>query len=268
MTSGHTMRGGMLKPGAWNDLRGAISRVAPRLMLGIGPIAAALLSIHLLRSTGDMTDDFWNVRMWPWYLNDPTSVATNEYFLRGILFSAVLLIIWNTFVYGIYSFQRSNGVVHTLNFFMIVIAFYWLYHVYTGAFNPFVDDGAALTLFSLFFTADLLMWLHLRGEIKTWRPSGAHGSQAPPAAADPISVGKVEHTRRAAVAEQQTYFLQMTVVDAPVIFGILYALYLASHVFSPSVVSQVDTGAKAFDIGFRLGTLAMHLAISQFIFVG
>ena len=60
----------------------------------------------------------------------------------------------------------------------------------------------------------------------------------------------------------------MTVVDAPVIFGILYSLYLAGHFFSPSVVSQVDTGAKAFDIGFRLGTLAMHLAISQFIFVG
>ena len=88
--------------------------------------------------------------------------------------------IWNTFVYGIYSFQRSNGIVHTLNVFMIAIACYWLFHVYTGAFNPFVDDGAALTLFSLFFAADLLMWLHMRGEIKNSHLAGPDESYAPP----------------------------------------------------------------------------------------
>lgn len=240
---------------ALNDHIAAVMRWLADAVSAVGPIVATLLSIQLMHSTADGTGDLWNLRNWPWYMNDPSRVATNEYFLRGILFSAVLLILLNVAVYWIYSIDRANWTVVILAVPMVLVAAFWLYHIIEQPFNPLIDDGAALFLFGLFLVSDAVMWVQKGDEIR----------RLPEAPADPAA----SCDRHVAAAQQQTYLLQMAMVDLPVLFGIAYALYVWSNVSAHSVVNAVvDVNtAKAFDVGFRIGTLIMHLAISQFIFL-
>ncbi len=135
----------------------------------------------------------------------------------------------------------------------IIVASIWAGNIFNGfmtAWNEHSNEVFALTVFALFLYIDLELHLSCRAQLAELAdPNGPLAS----------------HTARSRAAEQrrleldsQLASLQLWLIDAPVLIGVMVVL-LITHLDSPPV-------PHGFMTGFTAGAIAMHLAVSQVIF--
>jgi hypothetical protein len=220
------------------------------LLLIVAPTAAFVAAWYLVWHTNWMTYDAMNVRLWP----ASDSGGDGDFVLHGLLFCSLALVFFNTLAYGSDAWTEREPVVMSLYGLSLLIICIWGTEVYGGwltrwlntrspDWSRHVHDLFAGSVFAVFAVMDFLLYTQAR----RIRLKG--------------DVDAIPHV------QEETFLLQLLMVDMPVIAGILVVNVFLHELLEQSPALGHGVGAMGFLAGLGSGALLMQLALSQFVFL-
>lgn len=223
----------------------------------VAPVVAISVAYRLIAHTNWMTYDYFNVRLWPAVVH----ATPGTFVLHGLLLCTLSVVFSNTLAYAISAWSRRQPMVMISCILALLIVALWSAEIYAGFVTAWLEgqhsyasadvarhlhDGFASVLFFLFLLMDLVLYRRC-GRIRT-----VNGDNTAAMTKERL--------------EEDTYLLQLLMIDIPVVCGVITVNIVMHHLLEESFAIGEPSVREVFLTGFGAGSLVMQIALSQVVF--